>query len=71
MKPKSCWRLALSGHRAVLDFICYHILADPEIRRKIAEELRDITLDWSEEKPTWAQLEKLPFFQAVIKEGLR
>jgi cytochrome P450 len=60
-----------TGTSRVLDFICYHVLANTGIRQKMAEELREVMLDWPNKKPTWSQLEKLSYFQAVIKEGLR
>ena len=59
------------GTARVLDLTCYYILSTPEIRARIANELKDVMADWPSRKPTWAQLEKLPYFQAVIKEGLR
>ncbi|KAF4631127.1 hypothetical protein G7Y89_g7013 [Cudoniella acicularis] len=54
-----------------LDFICYYIMANPAIRKRLTEELKDIMEGYPEKKPTWAQLEKLVYMQALIKEGLR
>ncbi|KAI8623119.1 cytochrome P450 family protein [Xylariaceae sp. FL1651] len=54
-----------------LDFICYYIMANPVIRRRLTEELRDVMAGYPEKKPTWAQLEKVVYMQALIKEGLR
>ncbi|RWA09439.1 hypothetical protein EKO27_g5656 [Xylaria grammica] len=54
-----------------LDFISYYIMANPEIRRRLTQELKHDMEGYPERKPTWAQLEKLPYLQALIKEGLR
>lgn len=54
-----------------LDFICYYILSNPAIRKRLEAELRDVMDGYPEKKPTWSQLEKLPYMQALIKEGLR
>lgn len=54
-----------------LGFICYYILANPAIRRRLAEELKPVMEGYPEKKPTWAQLEKVEYLQALIKEGLR
>ena len=54
-----------------LNFLCYYILANPEIRKRLGEELKDVMEGYPAKKPTWSQLEKLPYFQAFIKEGLR
>ena len=54
-----------------LGFICYYIMADPAIRKRLAEELKGVMKDYPQKKPTWAQLEQLPYMQALIKECLR
>ena len=54
-----------------LDFISYYILANPLIRSRLGEELKDIMANYPREVPSWAQLEKLPYLQAILKEGLR
>ena len=54
-----------------LDFISYYILANPHIRSRLGEELEDVMADYPREVPSWAQLEKLPYLQAIINEGLR
>ena len=54
-----------------LDFILYYILANHQIRSTLREELRDIMAGYPEKKPSWADLEKLPYLQGIIKEGLR
>ncbi|KAK2767551.1 hypothetical protein FQN54_003709 [Arachnomyces sp. PD_36] len=54
-----------------LDFICYYILADPSIRTRLQEELKDVTAGYPSKMPRWSELEQCQFMQAVIKEGLR
>ena len=54
-----------------LDFILYYILANNQIRSTLREELRDTMASYPEKKPSWADLEKLPYLQGIIKEGLR
>lgn len=54
-----------------LDFISYYIVTNDHIRERLVEELRDVMAGYPEKPPAWAQLEKLPYLQAVIKEGLR
>ena len=54
-----------------MGFLCYYIMANPTIRKRLGEELMDVMEGYPTKKPTWAQLEKVPYFQAVIKEGLR
>ncbi|KAI0468968.1 cytochrome P450 family protein [Xylaria cf. heliscus] len=54
-----------------LDFISYYIMANPAIRERLTEELKNDMEGYPEKKPTWSQLEKLPYLQALIKEGLR
>ena len=54
-----------------LDFICYYILARTEIRTRLQEELKEVMAEYPTKSPTWSQLEKLPYLQALIKEGLR
>ena len=54
-----------------LDFICYYILAKPGIHSRLQEELREVMAGYPSIVPSWSQLEKLPYLQAVIKEGLR
>lgn len=54
-----------------LDFILYYVLANNHIRSTLREDLRDTMAEYPEKKPSWADLEKLPYLQAIIKEGLR
>jgi cytochrome P450 len=59
------------GTSRVLDLTCFYVLASSDIRTRLAEELRAVMAEYPRVKPTRAQLEKLPYFQGVIKEGLR
>lgn len=52
-------------------FAAYYVLSRPAIHQKLTDELRDPMSEWPEKVPTWADLEKLPYLQAVIKEALR
>jgi cytochrome P450 len=54
-----------------LGFISYYILANPQIRQKLQDELEHPMNGWPEKIPSWADLEKLPYLQALIKEGFR
>ena len=54
-----------------MGFICYYIMANPAIRKRLEEELKPVMEGYPEKKPTWAQLEKVAYLQALIKEGLR
>ncbi|KAL2859546.1 cytochrome P450 [Aspergillus pseudodeflectus] len=54
-----------------MGFLCYYIMSNPAIRQRLADELGPVMKDYPRTKPTWVELEKLPYFQAVIKEGLR
>jgi hypothetical protein len=54
-----------------LDFIIFYILAKPDIHARLQDELRDTMAEYPQRKPSWAELERLPYLQAIIKEGLR
>lgn len=54
-----------------LGFASYYILSRPEIRERLQVELLDIMTKWPEHVPPWADLEKLEYLQAIIKESLR
>ncbi|CAH0045319.1 unnamed protein product [Clonostachys solani] len=49
----------------------YYLLKCPEICARVQEEIKDFVVDWPETAPTFQDLEKLTYLQAVIKEGLR
>ena len=52
-------------------FITFYLLSNDHMRQQLEEELTPVMASWPELPPAWAQLEKLPYLQAVIKEGLR
>ncbi|PMB64430.1 Trichodiene oxygenase [Beauveria bassiana] len=54
-----------------LAFLCYYILADPAIKERLTTDLTDVMTGYPDKKPTWAELEKVEYLQALIKEGLR
>lgn len=54
-----------------LDFICYYVLANENIHRKLQNELADVMANYPAQIPSFVQLEKLPYLTALIKEGLR
>ncbi|KAI0399779.1 cytochrome P450 [Xylaria palmicola] len=49
----------------------YYILTQPDLAKRLEEELRQPMAEWPSHVPTWAELERLPLLQAVIKEALR
>ncbi|KAI0103057.1 cytochrome P450 [Nemania sp. FL0031] len=49
----------------------YYILTRPDVAKRLGDELRRPMAEWPTHVPTWAELERLPFLQAVIKEALR
>ncbi|KAL4816633.1 putative cytochrome P450 [Aspergillus spinulosporus] len=54
-----------------LSFICYYVLHDSHIRDRLGEELRSVMAQYPTSMPTWQQLERLPYLQALVREGLR
>lgn len=54
-----------------LTFISYYILSRPHIQARLQQELQDSMATYPERVPSWIELERLPYLQAVIKEGLR
>ncbi|KAJ9216495.1 hypothetical protein DTO166G4_2083 [Paecilomyces variotii] len=52
-------------------FLVYYIASNPAIKKRLQEELKPVMRDYPQTKPTWAQLEKVPYLQALIKETLR
>jgi cytochrome P450 len=56
--------------REILAIITYHVLANPDITRKLRDELRSAIPD-PKQIPSWAQLQQLPYLSACIEEGLR
>ena len=54
-----------------LGLISYYTLANPHIMERLQKELQSVTAGYPENYPRWADLEKVVYLQAVIKEGLR
>ncbi|KAI0503427.1 cytochrome P450 [Xylaria bambusicola] len=55
----------------VISCAAYYILTIPGVEKLLADELRKPMAQWPTHVPTWAELERLPYLQAVIKEALR
>lgn len=54
-----------------LGFISYYVLANSHIHTRLKEELKEPMATYPEHVPSWAELERLPYLQALIKEALR
>lgn len=54
-----------------LDLISFYILANKDVRSTLQIELEDVMKTYPEKVPSLAELEKLSYLQALIKEGLR
>ncbi|KZL77279.1 cytochrome p450 [Colletotrichum incanum] len=54
-----------------MDYLAVHILLNDHIHKHLQEELKAPMKDFPERIPTLAELERLPFLQACIKEALR
>ncbi|KAL4914352.1 putative cytochrome P450 [Aspergillus aurantiobrunneus] len=49
----------------------YYLLSNPTMKNRLQEELKDIMADYPNKKPTWQELERLPYLRGTVKEGLR
>lgn len=54
-----------------IGYISYYVLARPEIRSRLQDDLKEVMGTYPEQIPTLAELERLTYLQALIKEGLR
>lgn len=54
-----------------LDFISYYIIANEDYIERLQVELGPLMGGYPKQLPSFVELERLPFFQALIKEGLR
>ncbi|KAI9720219.1 MAG: hypothetical protein M1812_003037 [Candelaria pacifica] len=54
----------------VLSAVIYYSLSNPEILKKILAELKEYNID-GDNLPDYRELEKLPYMNAAINEGLR
>ncbi|KAI4204461.1 MAG: hypothetical protein LQ350_001218 [Teloschistes chrysophthalmus] len=54
-----------------LSMIVYHALSNPKIEKRLRNDLKDVMAGYPGQMPRWADLEKVPYLQATIKEALR
>ncbi|KAL8667639.1 MAG: hypothetical protein Q9202_000494 [Teloschistes flavicans] len=54
-----------------LSMIVYHALTNPKIEKRLRNDLKDVMAGYPGKSPRWADLEKVPYLQATIKEALR
>ncbi|KAF9894659.1 hypothetical protein FE257_006547 [Aspergillus nanangensis] len=54
-----------------LSIMCYYIIANPHMRARLGEELKGPMANYPHQLPTWQELERLPYLQGMVKEGLR
>ncbi|KAL8640784.1 MAG: hypothetical protein Q9228_002344 [Teloschistes exilis] len=54
-----------------LSMIVYHALSNPKIEKRLRNDLKDVMAGYPGKSPRWADLEKVPYLQATIKEALR
>ncbi|KAF4978236.1 hypothetical protein FZEAL_5341 [Fusarium zealandicum] len=54
-----------------LSTVTYFVLADPNIERQLRESLEESMRGYPDKIPRWADLEKIPYLHACVKEGLR
>ena len=54
-----------------LSMIAYHVLSNPHMEKRLREDLKDVSACYPAQNPLWADLEKVPYLQACIKEALR
>ncbi|CAJ2500681.1 Uu.00g035340.m01.CDS01 [Anthostomella pinea] len=54
-----------------LTITTYHILSNPRVENKLRQELAGLTVNFPTEVPQLTDLERLPYLQACLKEGLR
>lgn len=54
-----------------IGFASYYILSRSDVRERLHAELSDVMASWPQRIPTWVELEKVSYLQAIIKESLR
>lgn len=54
-----------------MGFMCYYILNNPAMKQRLQDELVPLMGEYTSNLPKWTDLERLPYLQALIKEGLR
>ncbi|KAK4695743.1 hypothetical protein P7C71_g2073, partial [Lecanoromycetidae sp. Uapishka_2] len=57
-----------TGH--ILAITSFYIMSNPTIHQRLSAEITDV-MSTTGDRPTWTQLEQLPYLTAVITEGLR
>ncbi|RAH79186.1 putative cytochrome P450 [Aspergillus japonicus CBS 114.51] len=51
--------------------IFYHVLSNPPMRARLRDELKGIMAEYPAKRPTWQELERLPYLHGIVREGLR
>lgn len=46
-------------------------MSNQEMRDRVRDELKDIMANYPSKRPTWQELERLPYLHGIVKEGLR
>jgi cytochrome P450 len=54
-----------------LSTITYFVIADPKVEAQLRECLAELMNGYPEKVPKWAELEKIPYLHACVREGLR
>lgn len=54
-----------------LSMIVYHVLSNPHMEKRLREDLKVVMACYPAQNPLWADLEKVPYLHACIKEALR
>ncbi|KAK4197369.1 putative cytochrome P450 E-class, group IV, partial [Triangularia verruculosa] len=55
----------------MLTIATYYLLADPAKGKRVRDELAGLMVGFPNQNPRWADLEKLPYLAACVKEALR
>lgn len=54
-----------------LAMIVFYVLSNPHTEQRLRQDLKEVMACFPEKTPLWTDLEKIPYLQACIKEGLR
>ncbi|GAB1317090.1 Cytochrome P450 monooxygenase [Madurella fahalii] len=54
-----------------LSISLYYVLANPDIERRLKDEMRAVFAEYPAKMPSWSDLDKAQYLRACIKEGLR
>ncbi|KAM4062734.1 cytochrome p450 [Hirsutella rhossiliensis] len=55
---------------SALNVLTYHLLSNPSVHERLRAELSTVATN-ATNLPSWSKLENMPYFGAVIREGLR